>query len=67
MVVLAVKVARNQVRLFTHTLDAVRLADGTMTHGCTEFVFALDPGTDPGNVPAVTARIDQWLAIASAN
>ena len=48
-------------------LDPVRLADGTTTHGCTEFVFALDPGTDPGNVQAVSARIDQWLAIAPAS
>lgn len=67
MVVLDVKVSGNQVRLFTHTLDPVRLADGTTTHGCTEFVFALDLGTDPGNVQAVSARIDQWLAIAPAS
>ncbi len=66
MVVLDVKASGSQVRLFTHTLDPVRLA-GTTTHGCTEFVFALDPNTDPGNVRAVTARIDQWLAIAPAS
>ncbi len=67
MVVLDVKASGNQVRLFTHTLDRVRLADGTTTHGCTEFVFALDPGADRGNVQAVTAWIDQWLAVAPAS
>ncbi len=67
MVVLDVKASGNQVRLLTHTLDPVRLPNGAKTHGCTEFVFALDSNTDPGNVQEVTVRIDQWLAIAPAS
>jgi hypothetical protein len=56
------------VRLFTHTLDPVRLADGPTTHGCTEFVFTLDPTTaERGDVERIAARIDQWLPIAPAS
>ena len=68
MAVLDVKVSGDQVRLFTHTLYPLRLADGTVTHGCTEFVFDLDPGmVDRADVQAVAGLIDQWLTIAPAS
>jgi hypothetical protein len=66
--VLDVRVSHDQVRLFTHTVDPVRLTDGTAAHGCTEFVFAIDPATRAhADVEAVASRIDRWLAITPAN
>ena len=53
LVVLDLEVDVHQVRLLTHTLEPVRLPDGKVVYGCTEFVF------DPA------ARIDQWLSVAS--
>ena len=45
MVALDLKVGADEVRLFTHTLEPVRLADGKAVYGCTEFVFRFEPGT----------------------
>ena len=68
LVVLDLKVDRDRVRIFTHTLEPVRLPDGRSAHGCTEFVFAFDPATlARADIPTVSARIDQWLSIASAS
>jgi hypothetical protein len=68
MVVLGLKVGADRVRLLTHTLEPVRLPDGTTGYGCTEFVFVFDPGTlDRADVAAVASRIDQWLASTSAS
>lgn len=64
MAVLDVKVSGDQVRLF----DPVRLANGTTTHGCTEFVFVLDPATaDRADAQAVAGLIDHWLTIDPAS
>lgn len=41
--VLDLKVDRDRVRVFTQTLEPVRLADGKTAYGCTEFAFPLDP------------------------
>ena len=55
------------MRMFTHTLDPVQLPDGKTAHGCTEFIFAFDPSTlARADIATVSARIDQWLSIASA-
>ena len=67
LVVLNLKVDRDRVRMFTHTLDPVRVPDGKTAHGCTEFIFVFDPATLAGaDVATVSARIDQWLSVASA-
>jgi len=68
LVVLDLKVDRDRVHMFTHTLDPVRLPDGRTAHGCTEFIFAFDPSTlARADIATVRARIDQWLSIASAS
>ena len=68
MVVLNLKTDHDRVRLFTHTLDPVQLPDGTTAHGCTEFVFTIDPTTlNRTDIATVTARIEQWLAVDSAS
>ena len=55
------------MRMFTHTLEPVRVPDGKTAHGCTEFIFVFDPATLAGaDVATVSARIDQWLSVASA-
>jgi len=67
LVVLDLKVDRDRVRMFTHTLDPVQLPNGRTAHGCTEFIFAFDPATlARADIATVSARIDQWLSIASA-
>ena len=68
LVVLDLKVSGDRVRLFTHTLGPVRLPDGKVGHGCTEFVFAFDSGTlDRADIGTVAGRIDQVLSRSSAN
>ncbi len=63
LVVLDLEVGIDQVRVFAHTLEPVRLPDGRQVHGCTEFVFAFDPGTlQRADSETVTSRIDQWLS-----
>ena len=67
LVVLDLKIGSDEVRLFTHTLEPVRLADGKAAYGCTEFVFRFEPGVlDRGDVVAVERRIGEFLTPASA-
>ena len=64
--VLDLKVERARVRVFTHTIEPVRLADGKTAYGCTEFVFPLDPGArSRGDVAAVSSEIDRVLRPAN--
>lgn len=64
--VLDLKVHRDRIRVFTHTLQPVRLADGKTAYGCTEFVFPLDPGArSRGDVLAVSTEIDRVLRPAN--
>lgn len=66
LVVLDLKVSGDQVRLFTHTLSPVPLPGGKAGRGCTEFVFAFDPGTlDRADIGTVAAQIDQVLTRTS--
>jgi hypothetical protein len=68
LVILDTKVDRDQVRVFTHTLEPVRLPDGTAAYGCTEFVFAFEPSAlTAGDATAVASRIEQWLTPTSAS
>ena len=68
LVILDTKVDRDQVRVFTHTLEPVRLPDGTAAYGCTESVFAFDPGAlKAADATTVASRIGQWLAPTSAS
>ncbi|MGH7325629.1 MAG: hypothetical protein ACREJ9_13435 [Candidatus Rokuibacteriota bacterium] len=62
LVVLDRKVERDRVRLFTHTLEPIRRADGTTACGCTEFIFPLErtEGT-----AALHRRIDRVLSPAA--
>jgi hypothetical protein len=61
-----VKVDREQVHVFTHTLEPVRLADGKTAYGCTEFAFPLDHGArNRGDVAAVSSEIDRVLRPAA--
>ena len=67
LVVLDLKVDRDRVRMFTHTLDPVQLPDGKTAHGCTEFIFVFDPATlARADVATVSTRIDRWFSVASA-
>lgn len=65
--VLDLKVDRDRIRVFTHTIEpVVRLADGKTAYGCTEFVFPLDPGArSRGDVAAVSTEIDRVLRPAN--
>jgi len=64
--VLDLKVDRDQIHVFTHTLEPVRLPDGKTAYGCTEFVFPLDPGArSRGDVAAVSGEIDRVLRPAA--
>ncbi len=64
--VLDLKVGRDQVHVFTHTLEPVRLPDGKTAYGCTEFVFPLDAGVrSRGDVAAVSSEIDRVLRPAA--
>ena len=66
LAVLDVKVDRDQVHIFTHTLEPVRLGDGKTAYGCTEFVFPLDPGArHRADVAAVSSEIDRVLRPAA--
>lgn len=68
LVVLDLKVSRDRVRLFTHTLEPVRLPSGKAAYGCAEFVFDFDPATlDRADIGAVAGRIEQWLSTSSAS
>jgi hypothetical protein len=66
LVVLDLKTEADRVRLFTHTLEPVRLAKGEAVYGCTEFVFLFAAGTlERGDLFAIQSRIEQWLPPAS--
>lgn len=67
LVVLDLKVGADRVRLFTHTLEPMRLPGGKTATGCAEFVFVFDPATlNRADAPTVAGRINQWLSIESA-
>lgn len=62
LAVLDLKVGADRVRLFTHTLEPMRLPGGKAVYGCAEFVFAFDPAMlDRADAGAVAGRIDQAL------
>jgi len=66
LVILDLKVKSDSVALFTHTAQPVRLTDGRVVYGCTEFVFHLDPTTiQRSDLAAVRGVIDRWLAPAA--
>ena len=67
LVVLDLHVEADRVHLLTHTLEPVRLADGKAGYGCTEFIFPFEAGVLARGDPfAIQDRIEQWLAVASA-
>lgn len=62
LVVLGLKVEKDRVRLFTHTLVRVPAADSQAVYGCTEFVFRADPDLlARGDVAALEDQIDRVL------
>jgi hypothetical protein len=66
LVILDLKVESDSVALFTHTAQPVRLPDGRVVYGCTEFVFHFDPTIiQRSNLAAVRGVIDRWLAPAA--
>ena len=66
LVVLDLKVEKDRVRVFTHTLAAVPLPGGKTAYGCTEFMFPLDAtARDRADVATVTAEIDRVLALTT--
>ena len=66
LVVLDLKVEKDRVHVFTHTLATVPLPGGKTAYGCTEFVFPLDAAVrDRGDVATVTAQIDRVLSLAT--
>jgi len=68
LVVLDLKVKADRVRLFTHTLEPVWVADGKAVYGCTEFIFPLDVSVPERSDPAaILGRIERWLPYGSAS
>jgi hypothetical protein len=66
VVVLEMKVGRDTVHLFTHTLALVALPEGGAQYGCTEFVFSLDPEViRRADMTTVDRAIARWLARAA--
>jgi len=66
LVILDLKVDSDSVALFTHTALPVRLPDGRVVYGCTEFVFHFDPTIiQRSDLAAVRGVIDRWLAPAA--
>ena len=62
LVVLDVKVERDRVRILTHTLEEIRLADGSSVYGCTEFTFRIPSGkAQAGDSAAIEDLIDRVL------
>lgn len=49
--------ARDQVRLFTHTLEPVARPGGGSAYGCTEFAFPVGAGASVGQVLGVVDRV----------
>lgn len=63
LVVLDLKVEKDRVRLFTHTLARIPLADGQVGYGCTEFVFLADPELlARGDIGALQKQIERVLS-----
>jgi hypothetical protein len=55
------------VRLFTHTLEPVRLLNGASHHGCAELAFRVDPGVlERGDLAAVQRQLDRWVPLTNA-
>jgi hypothetical protein len=66
VIVLEMKVERDAVRLFTHTVAPVALPGGLAQYGCTEFVFRIDPEViQRADVTTVDQAIERWLARAA--
>lgn len=66
VVVLEIKVGRDQVHLFTHTLSPVAQPGGGTQYGCTEFVFSVDPeAIQRADLATVGRAIERWLARAA--
>jgi hypothetical protein len=64
--VLDLKVDRDEIHVFTHTLEPVQLGDGKTAYGCTEFVFRVHADVrNRGDVAAVFSEIDRVLRPAS--
>ena len=62
LVVLGLKVEKDRLRLFTHTLVRIPLVDGQAVYGCTEFVFRADPDLlAHGDVRGLQDQIDRVL------
>lgn len=62
LVVFNVKVEHDRVRIFTHTLEHIRLADGRPVYGCTEFRFRIPSGkAQAEDSTAVEDLIDRIL------
>ena len=63
LAVLGVKVGKDRVHLFTHTLAPIRLEGGQAAYGCTEFVFRVDPESlARGDTGALQAQIERLLS-----
>lgn len=66
VVLLEMKIARDAVRLFTHTAEPVPGQSGRAQYGCTEFVFRLDPDViRRAEVATAERTIERWLARAA--
>jgi len=63
LVVLDLKAEKDRVRLFTHTLARIPLADGQAGYGCTEFVVLADPELlARGDIGALQKQIERVLS-----
>jgi hypothetical protein len=57
----------DRVRLFTHTLEPVRLPNGEAHYGCAELAFRFDPGVlERGDLATIQRHIDQWVPLTEA-
>jgi len=67
LVVLDLKVEGDRVRLFTHTLEPVRLPNGEAHYGCTELAFRVAPGIlERGDLAAIQRQLDQLVPLTDA-
>lgn len=63
LAVLDLRVGKDRVRLFTHTLARVPLAGSQVAYGCTEFVFRADPELlARGEIRAIQDQIERVLS-----
>ena len=64
LVVLDLKVEADRVRLFTHTLAPLSVANDTNVYGCTEFIFRFAPTVlERGDLSEIESRIDEWVPL----